>query len=143
MTGKAGSQKQRRLWEDLVVNPLPAVKLALHEAASGSPLSREELVDDMNRLAHLAGMRLRVSKAMLDKWLNPGTEDYPPNVAAMYLFCQASGDNRPLAVFVRAFPGAHLVDEAEYQLLMWAKAERTVRQAKRQARQLAPKAGVD
>jgi len=143
MSGKAGSQKQRRLWEDLVVNPLPAVKLDMHEAVKGSPLSREQLVEDMNRLAHLAGMKFRVSKAMFDKWLNPAAEDYPPNVAALYLFCQAAGDNRPLAVYVRAFPGAHLVDEAEYQLLQWAKAERQARQAKRQARQLAPKAGVE
>jgi hypothetical protein len=134
---------QRRLWESLVVNPLPAVKVALHEAAKASRLSREQLTDDMNRLAHLAGMKLKVGHAMLEKWLNPGAEDYPPNVAALYLFCQATGDNSPLEVYVRAFPGTHLVDEADYQLLLWAKAEKTARQAKRQARQLAPKAGVE
>jgi len=143
VTKSFGTARQRRLWENLVVNPLPAVKTAMNEAARASNLSREQLAEDMNRLAHLAGMRGRFSRAVLDKILNENAEGYQPGLAALFLFCQAVGDSRPLQVFIRAFPGAHLVDDEDRRLLEWARTERAARQARRQARKLAPGAGVE
>jgi hypothetical protein len=97
----------------------------------------------MNRLAHLGGLKLRVSRAMLDKWLNPGAAEYPPSLAGLQLFCQATGNMRPLEAYVKGFDGVRLIDENEWDLLQWAKVERQVRQGRRRARQLAPKAGID
>jgi hypothetical protein len=140
---KSGGGTQRRLWDDLVVNPLPAVKLVMNEVMKGLPVSREQLAEDMNRLAVAAGLGLKVSKAVLDKWLNPAANGYQPTLAGLLLFCLGTGDMQPLAVYVKAFSGVRLVSDHDYQLLQWAKAERAARQAKRQARQLAPKAGVE
>jgi hypothetical protein len=61
----------------------------------------------------------------------------------LLLFCQAAGDNGPLLVFVAAFPGVKAVTDEEFELLKWAKVERTARQARKNARQLAPRVGVE
>jgi hypothetical protein len=143
MSGKLGAPRQRTLWENPVANPVPAVKLAMAEAIKATSLSRDELTDDMNRLARLAGLRLRVSKAVLDKWLNPAADGYQPPLAGLFLFCQAVGSGQPLAGFGQAFSDVRLVSIEEYELLEWAKSEKQLRQTKRRVRQLAHQAGVE
>jgi hypothetical protein len=140
--GNFGPGKQRRLWAELVINPLPGLVAAMNAALEGSGLSREQLVDDMNRLAHLAGSRRRVSKAMLDKWL-AGTPGYVLYLDALPFFCQALGDNRPLEVYARVFPGARVISEERYRVLEWAEAEIAAREAKKRAKKRAQEVGLE
>ncbi|TSA12122.1 MAG: hypothetical protein D4R73_02760 [Deltaproteobacteria bacterium] len=140
--GNSGRQGQRRLWEDLVVNPLPGLVAAMNEALEASGLSREQLAEDMNRLAHLSGSKRRVSSAMLDKWL-AGTPGYVIYLDALHLFCQALGSNRPLSVYARAFPGARVISEARYRVLEWAEAEINAREAKKIAKKKAQGVGLE
>lgn len=49
---------------NLVVNPIPGVKLAMQEAAARSGLSREQIVDAMNGLAQVAGLKGRVLRVI-------------------------------------------------------------------------------
>jgi len=50
------SGEQLRLWDQLVVDPGHALKAAMSEAIRSCDRSREEIVEEMNRLASLAGM---------------------------------------------------------------------------------------
>jgi hypothetical protein len=140
--GSSGPGKQARLWDHLAVNPLPGVVLAMNEALEASGLSREQLVDAMNGLAHLAGSKRRVGKAMMDKWL-AGTPGYVIYLDALAWFCQAVGDNRPLEVYARAFPGARVVSEERHRVLEWAEAEITAREAKKTAKKRARDVGIE
>ena len=117
--------------------------MAMNEAMKGSSLSREQVADEMNRRARLAGMRFRSGKAMLDKWLNLAAENYPPPLLGRYLFCLALGDNRPLEAYVLAFPEVRLVSQEDAELLAWAKTEKASLQTRRQARHLALKVGME
>ncbi len=126
-----------------MANPTPALKIAMQEAFKAAPLSKEQLAEDINKLAHLAGMRARASKAMLEKWLAPGAEGYVIPLSLLPLFCQAVGSNYPLEVYGKAFPGSRVVKEEDWDLLQWARTERAARQARRQARRLAPKVGME
>lgn len=136
MPGKSGPRRQPPLFKDLVFNPLPGVKLAMNEAADRSGLSREQIVDAMNGLAQLGGIRGRVSKATLDKWLNPQAENYPPTLAGLQLFCLAVEDENPARQYIKAY-------KEIFNLMEWAFEERAARRSRRRARQLAPRAGVE
>lgn len=130
------------MWEDLVVNPLPGLVAAMNEALEDSGLSRDQAADDMNRLAHLCGSKRRVSRAMLDKWL-AGAPGYVIYLDALAWFCQALGDNRPLEVYARAFPGARVVSEEQFRVLEWAEAEITAREAKKRAKKKGQEVGIE
>lgn len=125
-----------------MIDPLPGLVAAMNESLKASGLSREQLVDDMNRLAHLCGSKRRVSPAMLDKWL-AGTEGYVIYLDALAWLCQALGDNRPLAVYARAFPGARVVSEERFRVLEWAEAEIAAREAKKRAKKRAQEVGIE
>jgi len=142
LAGKSG-RKQPGFWESLPVDPVPGIKTAMHEVMHGHPLSREQVVDGMNRLAHLAGLTERVSLAALDKWLAPNSLAHYPRWRALNWFCQVTGSNRPLEVYVMAFPGVRLASEEDWELLMWAKSEKAVREAKKEAKRRAMRAGVE
>jgi hypothetical protein len=139
--------QQRRLWESLVVNPAPSVKVAMNEALRRSPKSREQVVDDMNRLAVAAGLAHKteqiITPASLDKLVAPGDPSRRIGAEVLYLFCLAVEDNGPLRVYSQAFPGERVVTAEDFELLEWARAERSARQAKKEARLRALKAGVE
>lgn len=74
---------------------------AMNEAAKASPYSRDEIVDRMNKLAAMAGVRLtqgnvkKIKKDTLEKWLNPASE-VVPGIRAVEVFMQAVGTTLPL-----------------------------------------------
>lgn len=84
------------------------VKASMRDAARLSRLSREQILDRMNGIALVAGVRLTVgnaqtlSSATLDKWLNPADREHMPGVLAINVFCAAVTDPAPLAVQLAA-----------------------------------------
>jgi hypothetical protein len=138
--------KQGQLWETLehlVMDPMPAVKMAVKEAIDASGMSRAQIADAMNRLAHLAGIKWRASEELLNKWTAPGQMERPLRMELLYLFCCAAGDNRPLEAYARPFPEVRVISAARYEVLLWAEAEINVREAKKAARDRARKAGIE
>ena len=81
------------------------ISAAMNRAAAASPLSREEIVDRMNRLSRLSGKPLtrgnvrRISLATLEKWLS-ANNDSPPPLRAVEAFMRAVGSVEPLAVWL-------------------------------------------
>jgi len=145
VNGKNGQgSRQRRLWENLAVDPAPPLKAAIGEVIKGCALSRDEIVDDMNKLALLCGMSRRATAAMLDKWTAAGAEDHVISLQMLRLFCQATGDNLALEVYAKTFPGVKgLKTEEDERLLEWAKTEIACRNLKKKSRRLAVEVGAE
>jgi hypothetical protein len=141
-----GHPEQLNLFRDVQLDPAAAIKLALREALKNCPLSREQVVDEMNRLADGAGFSVPPSKttlAVLDKWAAAGANAHLIPLKLVPIFCRATGSTLPLAALSAFTPGARIISADDYALLEWAKLERTSRQVRKQARRLAADAGVE
>ncbi len=134
--------RQGRLWDAPVDDPTPAVKAAMREVIKGCPLSREEITEDMNRLAILAGIRRKATPALLDKWVAPSS-DHEISLRMLRLFCRATGNNLPLEVYAKGFKGVRgLLDEETVDDLEWARKQIAFRRAKKEADQADRKKGL-
>jgi hypothetical protein len=84
------------------------VKASMRDAARASDLSREQILDRMNGIALVAGVRLNVGSAKtlnpatFDKWLNPSDKEHVPGILAVNVFCAAVMDQTPLEVQLAA-----------------------------------------
>ncbi|HOV88243.1 MAG TPA: hypothetical protein PLM79_17945 [Syntrophobacteraceae bacterium] len=140
--------RQLTMRDMLVVDPGPHLKAAMSEAIKESDLSREQIVDEMNRLAKICGIACngksrQVTAALLDKWVAPGATAYQIPLRLLPLFCRAVGSNLPLEVYASAFIDVRLVSMDEYRMLEWAKAEIEFRLARRKSRKIAQEVGIE
>jgi hypothetical protein len=124
------------------------VKAAMNEAIKESSMSREQIVDDMNRLAQAAGITCngrgqKVTSAILDKWVAAGSQAHQIPLRMLPVFCRAVGSNLPLEVYSRCFDGARAVTAEDYKVLEWARLTIASRKSSRRARQLAQEVGIE
>lgn len=134
--------------ETEITDPVPAVKLAMGEALKGCPLSREQVVEDMNRLALIRGWahgkRPFITPALLDKYVALGATAYVIGQRALNLFCEAVGSLLPLEAYVKTFRGVEgLLDREKRLKVEWVDDEITARQAKKRNRRRAPELGIE
>jgi len=91
-----------------VAGLIPAVKSAMQRSISETrtALSREQVLDRMNRIAGDAGVKLTMGNSRklalptLEKWLNPGDREHLPSILALHVFCLAVGSLEPLAFLI-------------------------------------------
>lgn len=144
VTGRSDRPRQGRLWSDMPVDPGPPVKAAIAEVINGSRMSRYDIVVAMNKLGAAAGITTRATEAMLDKWTAPGSDNHHIPHRMLRLFCQAAGDNLPLEVYARTFPGVKgLKTDEDEELLQWARREIAIKKLKKENRKVAPKLGIE
>jgi len=129
-------------------NPVPSLKAAMREAIRLSASSREQIADEMNRLADRAGIAPPsrsggITVPILDKWVAAGSPNHVIPLRLLPLFCRAAGSLEPLRVYSAAFAGAACITTEELRLLEWAKAELASRRAKRLARKKAQEVGIE
>lgn len=146
-TGHSSRANQLGLFDNLAADPGPAIKAAMKEAAGACPLSRDQIVLDMNRMMTVAGITCNgraqaVTEAILDKWLAPQSLGHVPPLRVLHIFCRAVGSNLPLEVLASFFRGARVISEDDAKLLAWARHEVAARQARREARRLAEEVGL-
>lgn len=101
-----------------------ALKGAMFRAAKACPLSRDQIVDEMNALAAAAGRRLTQGRAKgitrdtLDKWLATEDADHVPSLYAVHVYCLALDDPSPLrfwlALHGEITAGPDILKLAEY-----------------------------
>ncbi len=126
--------KQLDLFHSLSLDPTYPVKRALRVALSNAKhLSRDQVVDKMNKLASREGKRKKVSKATLDNWTKNSDPDRIPSLFWMTVFCKVVGDVSPIACMLRPLD-CDVVDESGKKYLRWAKAEMTKRKAAKRAK---------
>jgi hypothetical protein len=140
-TGKFGQRPvQLSLRDHVSLDPTDLLKASMQEAIKQSGLSRSQVVDEMNRLSSVAGMGVRVSEAMLDKWVARGSRSHIIPVRDLPVFCQAVGSILPIGALLP--PGAEIAAGDDLKMLRWARAESARRAASKQARKLAEEAGI-
>ena len=142
-----GRGKQLPLFEKMISDPGPHLKAAMKETIQASTRSREQIVDEMNRLASIAGITCngknqKVTATLLDKWVAPGSMAYMIPIRLLPFFCAAAGSFHALVVFATFFAGARVVGEEDLKKLRWAEAEISARKEKKLARRLAEEVGL-
>lgn len=131
--------KQLALFETPPLDPSARVKAAMKEALDQTPLSRIEVVEDINRLARAEGLttngrRKEVTEALLDKWVAPSAANDVP-IKYLPIFCYVTGSLDPL-VALAAPLGASVIDRDDAELLRLAKIEEEIIELRRRKKQI-------
>ena len=113
---------QLELFHRLSLNPTHEVKRLMRLSVSRSRFSREEIVDQMNKITVQEGMRATISKHTLDNWLKESDQGRMPSPAWMTIFCYVLHDSGPISAMLRPLECAVLGQE-QIKLLAWAQAE--------------------
>jgi hypothetical protein len=110
--GKFGHRyTQLSLRDQIRLDPSDLLKVSMKEAIDAAGLSRAQVVDEMNRLSAIAGISVRVSEAILDKWLARWSTGHMIPVRHITIFCQATGSLAPLAALLP--PGSEIFSGEE------------------------------
>jgi len=124
---------QLDLFHNKSLNTTYEIKRSMRLAVSKSHLSREEIIDQMNKVAVQEGMRTTISKATLDNWIkdsDPGRLPLPPWLT---IFCYVLHNTGPIAAMLNPL-GCIVVEGDTQKLLVWAEAEFGRRRAAKKAR---------
>lgn len=124
---------QLDLFHRISLNTTHEVKRLMRIAVSRSRKSREEIADQMNKIAVQEGMRTSISKHTLDNWLKESDQGRMPSPAWLTIFCCTLHDTGPISAMLRPLDCA-VVGQDQIKLLKWAQAEQAKRQAMKQAR---------
>lgn len=121
---------------------LPQMRANMNRVMKEQPnLSRDQLADELTEISHAAGLQLSarnaksVSRATLDKWLQPAAREHPPPILAVVAFCMATGDISPLQPILQAV-GCEIMSEEDKKLRDYARAILSEREAKKRKKQL-------
>jgi len=137
----SGRFKQLGLWEKVIADPGPTLKAAMNEAVKACSLSREQIVDDMNSIAIIAGISCngrsqKITVSVFDKWLAPGASAYHIPFRLLHIFCRVVNNNLPLKAYASFFQGVSIVSTDDLKKLQWAKAELEARKNRKIAKYL-------
>ena len=124
---------QLDLFTNQSLNPTYEIKRQIRLASSGCNLSRDEIVDRMNKIAVQEGMRKTISKPTLDNWTKDSDPDRLPSLYWFTIFCRVVGTVAPIEAMLRPL-GCGVMDQEDQRLLAWAKAEMEKRKATKRAR---------
>lgn len=134
-----GSDRQYGLFDMNSLNPVPELKRAMNVAARKCGLSREEIVERLNELAALEGLRTRgkdgkLTLAVLDKWLAPESDQV---IGLKWLpgYCKVVGSLSPVAALVKPL-GSAVINGADRILLEAAKIQLQEKAARKKSRRL-------
>ena len=128
------------------LNPVPKLKASMRNALKQSNLSREQVVEEMNRLASLEGLTTggrsqRITLALLEKWVAGSAQNQVIPLKFLPIFCKVLGDITPFVVLAKCL-GCEVIWKEDQKLLLWAKMEREKRRAAKKARKLAEELGI-
>lgn len=124
---------QLNLFQASSLNPTYEIKRQIRIALTGSPTSRDEIVDQMNKIAHQEGMRKSISKATLDNWTKDSDPDRLPSLPWLTIFCHVMGTVDAIEAMLKPL-GMAVVWPEGVKLLTWAKAELAKKRAVKEAR---------
>lgn len=120
-------------------NTVKILKENMRVTAGLCHLSREEIVDQMNDLADRYGVSLvsngRLRLDTFEKWINPNDLSRQMPMKALPVFCAVVMDYSALDVLARPV-GAKVIGPEDRNLLKWARAYFSARDARREMRRI-------
>ncbi len=137
---------QMTLQDQLNLDPTDIIKVAMQEALKECPLSRSQVVDDMNQLAKIAGITTNgrtgiVTESVLDKWVARGAKAHVIPTRYIRIFNIVTGSDHVSQAVSR--PKAQVISEEDAKCLQWARAELEARQKRKEAKRLAQEVGAE
>lgn len=124
---------QLELFSPSSLNPTYEIKRQMRIAVNESGMSRDEIVDGMNKIAIAEGMRRSVSKHALDNWLKDSDPFRMPTAPWLTIFCHVVKSTEPYTAATRPL-GSRVIDSEDVKKLEWAHAEIKKRRATKKAR---------
>jgi len=119
------------------------IKEAMRFSLSASRMSREKLLDEMNRLARRHGIVLTKGNGQeltldtLEKWLNPNAAGYMPSIKALMVFMAVlNKTSQDILTKIVAPLGLKVISAQESKLLEWAKEYHAVKKAQKRMKRL-------
>jgi hypothetical protein len=139
---------QRNLFQEIVPDAGVFVRAAMNDALRACSLSRDQVVDEMNRLATLAGITCNgrsreVTRTILEKWVAPGATQHTIPLRMLPVFCRAVGSNRPLVALAACCLDAVVIGNEDAGILEWARVEIQARQYRKRASELGKDVGAE
>jgi len=113
---------QLDLFHTIALNPTHEIKRMMRLTVSKSHLSREEIIDRMNKISVDEGMRTTISKATLDNWLKDSDVGRMPSPAWLTIFCHVMDDVSSINAMLNPL-GCIALDKDKRKLLTWAEIE--------------------
>ena len=110
------ASRQLDLFQSYSLNPTYEIKRQIRLAISLSGLSRDEIVDRMNRIAVQEGMRKTISKPTLDSWTKDSDPDRLPSLPWLTILCQVTGALGPIQAIVKPLGGRIINQNDEKRL---------------------------
>ncbi|MCE5242892.1 MAG: hypothetical protein LLF99_06810 [Desulfobacteraceae bacterium] len=140
--------RQLHIRDQLALDPTDYLKIAMAESLKNCQRSREQVVDEINRLAVIAGITTegkaqKISVAVLDKWVARSAHAHIIPTRYLPIFCQVTGSLLPLQALMPASFGAEIVSAEDAALLQWARVEQERRRLQKQSKHLAREAGIE
>ena len=132
--------KQLLLWEKPSLDPTNRLKTAMRQALIECSLSREQVVDDINRLAGAEGIKAsgnskKITTNTIDKWVAPASPAHMIPIKYIAIFCEVTNSILPL-IALAAPVNAHVITNDEAMLLEIAKIDKQVRELKKKQKRL-------
>lgn len=126
-----------------VAGLIPSIKAAMQRALAGvtPPLSREQLLDKMNAIAKVAGIKITPDKSRvlalstLEKWLSPNDAGHIPTFEALEVFMLAVNSREPLDAWTRLH-GYRLMSPEQVKVYEYGKAKLVAKRAGKAMRRL-------
>lgn len=112
------------------VDIVPRLKAAMVHGLAESRLSREQVVERMNRLLAEAGVNVAITKASLDKWVSLSSPGHLIPLRLLPAFCQVVETTAPLAVLAAPL-GAVIAGPREQRLMELGRAQLLAKQARK------------
>jgi len=118
------------------LNTLPRLKASMREALRTCPLSRSQIVDEMNGIAQFEGLGggrgAKITTANLDAWVAQTKTNAIP-ITLLPIFCRVLGTWEPIRMLADPLESY----QRDLRLLEWARIEiETKRMARRRKRLL-------
>jgi len=113
----------------------------MNQCAAQCGLSRDQIVDRMNKVAARSGVTLTrgnaksVKVTTLEKWLNPANTDHLPSIIAVNVFCLAVDNIAPLSAMLNLH-GCGVMTPEDKKLRDYAEAIIEERDARKRKKQL-------
>jgi len=133
--------KQLSLFNQPSLNVNRVLKEQMARSAKESGLSRDEILEKMNRLADRNGIRLikgngpALTMSSFEKWLNPEDREHLPALNSLVIFCAAIDDQEPMRVLTAPL-GVELINENDIKLLLWAREYQAAKRARARMKKL-------
>ena len=126
--------RQKSLFECPSLDPIMKVKAAMQKTIRQCSLSREQIVDKMQELAEVEGIKTKISLSLLDKWVAQSAAHIIP-WRLLPIFCKVTGSLEPIQALIAPL-GVQIIFGDDIKVLAWAKAELQRRALNKKVRRL-------